>query len=63
VHVVASVEPRPQPSELVQQRDRLLDHVTHRAQPAAVRLATAGDVGPDANGIQLAATPRRHCTY
>src|SRR5688572_9699633 len=47
VDVGTLVEPRPQPAELVQQRDRLLHHVAEDPQPAAVRLAAAGQARGD----------------
>src|SRR5687768_11500855 len=49
VDVITLVESRTKPAELVQQRDRLLDDVTEDAQPAAVRLAVAREVGADAS--------------
>jgi hypothetical protein len=43
VDVVAAVEPRPQPPELVEQGQRLLDHVAEDPQSAALGRVTAGD--------------------
>src|SRR5277367_2688426 len=43
VDVVTLIEPRAEPSELVQQSDRLLYHVPKNAQAAAVSFAPTGD--------------------
>jgi hypothetical protein len=43
VDVVPAVEPRPQSVELVEQGERLLDHVAEDPQPAAMRRVATGD--------------------
>jgi len=48
VDVIAFVKTRTQASELMKQRDALLDDIAIDSQAAAVRRSTAGDRGEDA---------------
>ncbi len=53
VDVGAFLVPRPQASHLVEQRQRLLDHVAEHAQSAAVRRVPPRDLGGDGPRRQL----------
>jgi len=52
VNVVTLVEARSQPAELVQQGDRLLDHISKDAQAAAVWRVSSSDGRGDAASRQ-----------
>src|SRR3954452_1454121 len=55
VDVIAFVESGPEPAELMQQRNRLLNHVSEDAQSAAMGRAATGDLRLDSFARQLLA--------